>query len=565
MLGGGLGGGLGGIPGLGGLGGLGGIQGIGGIGSLPGFGAIPGLLGGAGGQDGGDLADLLNSVANQQAAGGNQISADFVQQMYKMLSKNSTMLEGLMNEFMQEPYLGVKEVPKPDVPKDVYAAHTDTDIPDDLKRNTTQPQRVSLEKIKQFLRAPENGVSPFDPSREGACHALVLSGAGTKGAFQAGAIVGLSEQYKAHNRPLRWDVISGVGFGGVQAAIGLPFMPGENDELDYGRSLWSFWRGVDFDKFMKCKNGLKDLLDIKATMNWIRRLEKASKSAAKTLELGAPHECDTSPLKATLSSYLEQIMQKASEEVKGAREVAITATKITGGERTWHLAPWLATRKCRDGGDCEAEQTAAQQAFNTTILALEATVATPGTFPAVAFTNDKGKLEALVDGSLSSFLSILPALKACQQKIRNDPKSSFSDEEVETGKGIVFDFILPTEADKPNTEGTLTDIEPEDDDLFDNAGVPVENMNILREKFPGVAIRHVIAGDDSLELAHELMDLRSIPALLEHGRVAGWKATTLEFFSSEENDTSESKSGTAGDPEDSEDETDPGEDSSEGM
>lgn len=220
--GGGMPGNLGGFAGSEALGGLGGLQGIGSIGNLPGFGAIPGLLGG--GQEGGDLAELLNSVANQQVAGANQISVDFVQQIYKMLAKNSTMLEGLMNEFMQEPYLGVKEIPKPDFPDDLYVGATD--IPDELDRNTTRPQPVSLEKIQQFLRIPENSVSPLDPSRDGACHALVLSGAGTKGAFQAGAIVGLAEQYKAHKRPLRWDVVSGVGFGGVQAAMSLPFKPG---------------------------------------------------------------------------------------------------------------------------------------------------------------------------------------------------------------------------------------------------------------------------------------------------------------------------------------------------
>lgn len=69
------------------------------------------------------------------------------------------------------------------------------------------------------------------------CHALVLSGGGNKGAYEAGAVYGL-----AHSLPgadVTWDVVSGVSAGALNAGGISIFAVG--DELNMADWLVNLW------------------------------------------------------------------------------------------------------------------------------------------------------------------------------------------------------------------------------------------------------------------------------------------------------------------------------------
>ena len=70
------------------------------------------------------------------------------------------------------------------------------------------------------------------------CRALAMSGGGSKGAFEAGAMWGL---LKTDPNPEKymWDVVTGVSAGSLNAAIVTGFAPGSEDEMvEYASDLW---------------------------------------------------------------------------------------------------------------------------------------------------------------------------------------------------------------------------------------------------------------------------------------------------------------------------------------
>jgi len=70
------------------------------------------------------------------------------------------------------------------------------------------------------------------------CTALAMSGGGSKGAFEAGAMWGLVKN-DPNPEKYKWDVVTGVSAGSLNAAIVTGFAPGEEDEMvEYASDLW---------------------------------------------------------------------------------------------------------------------------------------------------------------------------------------------------------------------------------------------------------------------------------------------------------------------------------------
>jgi len=70
------------------------------------------------------------------------------------------------------------------------------------------------------------------------CNALAMSGGGSKGAFEAGALWGLVKT-DPNPEKYKWDVVTGVSAGSLNAAIVTGFAPGEEDEMvEYASDLW---------------------------------------------------------------------------------------------------------------------------------------------------------------------------------------------------------------------------------------------------------------------------------------------------------------------------------------
>ena len=73
------------------------------------------------------------------------------------------------------------------------------------------------------------------------CRILALSGGGDKGAYQAGAIVGLINNLPAEE--VKWDVVTGISIGSINAlAVGVHEV-GKESELT--SKLLDEWRGID--------------------------------------------------------------------------------------------------------------------------------------------------------------------------------------------------------------------------------------------------------------------------------------------------------------------------------
>jgi predicted acylesterase/phospholipase RssA len=78
------------------------------------------------------------------------------------------------------------------------------------------------------------------------CLGLVLQGGGDKGAYQAGALLGI---VNALGSQAQYDVISGVSVGAVNAAFISQFAKGE--ELEMGSKLADFWLNLDSSNLYK--------------------------------------------------------------------------------------------------------------------------------------------------------------------------------------------------------------------------------------------------------------------------------------------------------------------------
>jgi NTE family protein len=70
------------------------------------------------------------------------------------------------------------------------------------------------------------------------CRALAMSGGGSKGAFEVGALWGLLKN-DPNPEKYQWDVITGVSAGSLNAAIVTGFDIGKEDEMvEYASDLW---------------------------------------------------------------------------------------------------------------------------------------------------------------------------------------------------------------------------------------------------------------------------------------------------------------------------------------
>jgi len=69
------------------------------------------------------------------------------------------------------------------------------------------------------------------------CHALALSAAESNGSFQAGAIYSLINH--GNSLDFEWDVVTGISFGAMNAAIVGAFPKGQNVQMsEYLTNTW---------------------------------------------------------------------------------------------------------------------------------------------------------------------------------------------------------------------------------------------------------------------------------------------------------------------------------------
>ena len=133
--------------------------------------------------------------------------------------------------------------------------------------------------------------------------ALVLSGGGAKGAYQAGAV-----KHLLGDRALHYDVVTGVSVGAINAAHLAQF--GANNEAEAARSLIDFWQSIDTPKVYR---------------KWYRG------ALWHLPALWKPSVFDSSPLHAFLRKYLKPAALRSS----GKKLIVGAVSKSTGEYGTW--------------------------------------------------------------------------------------------------------------------------------------------------------------------------------------------------------------------------------------
>ena len=79
---------------------------------------------------------------------------------------------------------------------------------------------------------------PRSRSKQDTCHALVMSGGGSNGAWEMGVLYGLV--HYGDPSKYKWDVVTGVSIGSINSAMLALWKPGEEVKAtEYISNLWA--------------------------------------------------------------------------------------------------------------------------------------------------------------------------------------------------------------------------------------------------------------------------------------------------------------------------------------
>ncbi|MFI5296548.1 MAG: patatin-like phospholipase family protein [Polyangiales bacterium] len=147
--------------------------------------------------------------------------------------------------------------------------------------------------------------------------ALVLSGGGTFGAFQAGALCALTEA------GLDWDLIVGTSAGALNGAF-MAQAPVEKQRLR-AYELLQFWRSFTSNQVYTTNVGAV----LREVLRDVLRLPLS----------GSPSLLDTAPLRATIAS---NIMKPAAVELKVvATNIATGEARVVDSTETTDMTSWV--------------------------------------------------------------------------------------------------------------------------------------------------------------------------------------------------------------------------------
>ncbi|KAL8424479.1 hypothetical protein Efla_003504 [Eimeria flavescens] len=532
------------------------------------------------------------------------------------LEQQGTDLNSLMGGLLDGPLV---EVPPLAVPASLRKRYKRGPLKrpfqDRQGTDITRPPAVSLSVIRAGIATRTEqlpaaaAAAAAGGGRGGECHALVLSGALARAPLQAGALLGLVEQYKARKQPLRWDVVAAVNKGALSAAMSLAFPPGENDELEWALSLWDFWQRMRPQHFLRCPHGLKDLMNLPRILSWLTESSEAvNKMGVKPSRLPLPHACEVGALAETLGDMLQQLPSpdEAPAEAaaaaggavgRGRRVVVMTAAAVGGGMGVWEATGVGSTETCLPRAvssslstlgaqpTCPLQQEDAslspwsgayslKSEQDLLLAVLLASNATPGVYPLLRApelltlkgaglrfvsgdTREKQQQQqrqqrpaapaepprketgAFADGRLVADLSVEQAIHACMSLLTTEEQEEGEVKKIQRGKGITLDLIGTAPFDSSEVEEQLLaiaaqlNITSKSGSSSSRSGSgsglsPRQLLQQIKKKYPLLSIRHVLFPEEAFDLMSDYADFRSSEALLHHGRLMGWKATTYE-------------------------------------
>eukprot|EP00922_Rhytidocystis_sp_ex-Travisia-forbesii_P018753 GHVS01027880.1.p1 GENE.GHVS01027880.1~~GHVS01027880.1.p1 ORF type:complete len:514 (-),score=90.94 GHVS01027880.1:293-1834(-) len=315
------------------------------------------------------------------------------------------------------------------------------------------------------------------------CYALVLSGGGNKGSYEAGAVKGLVEKYEGK---IRWDVVAGVSAGSLNAFTSRYYRPG--DEKKWSERLVDLWsHEVKQSDVSSCKLPLK-----KNLLSFGRKF-----ISALVLRKPTPWSlCENTPL-ADMSRRLFH-----NKKVYKERGIAISACRLNDMKYVTFT-----------------DQRSSEQQLLRAVLA---STAVPGIFPPVEVDIKSGQY--YYDGGIMNNANIASAVKRCM-----DLKGVPADK-------VVVDYLYTS----PKAVNYFT-VRPGKVTIWDLVGRAFHMLRResgkesciikARGRYPGFRVRHYIAPVKIVmeKLLHhlELLDLTNrdvISRIIEEGIKDGRQA-----------------------------------------
>lgn len=192
----------------------------------------------------------------------------------------------------------------------------------------------------------------------GKCRALVMSGAGSQGAYQAGVLMGLSNYQPNPDQELTWDVVAGVSAGSLNALAfgGFPAQDYQS-AIDFVYALWNSipnykafgnWPGGIIQGLF-FKGGIFDLSPGKAWVKeqWGNKTVNRKVSFATTDSRTAEYNViEYEPTGTLPSDYIESAFASSSIPAFFQPVERDGKTLIDGGV-IWNIDIPTAVRRCR--------------------------------------------------------------------------------------------------------------------------------------------------------------------------------------------------------------------------
>jgi NTE family protein len=169
-------------------------------------------------------------------------------------------------------------------------------------------------------------VADLPPAASRARHfALVMSGGGARGAYEAGVLGFVLDELPRHlGRPVRFQIVTGTSVGAIHAC----YVAATQGRAGAGRGLTAIWRSLEMSGVYRL--GIRDAVDIPL------RLLGLSRGATKPPHDGIPERLsglvDTSPLERLVHESIPWDHLRRNIDAAEIDAVAVAATEISSGK-----------------------------------------------------------------------------------------------------------------------------------------------------------------------------------------------------------------------------------------
>jgi NTE family protein len=101
--------------------------------------------------------------------------------------------------------------------------------------------------MKSFLISLIGFAATEVSAATGNCYALALSGGGSKGSYEAGALLAFTS--KLAGSEIEWDIVSGISAGSMNT-VGMSVFP-KGQEVEAAAAIKDLWYGLTDDSIYK--------------------------------------------------------------------------------------------------------------------------------------------------------------------------------------------------------------------------------------------------------------------------------------------------------------------------